>query len=44
MAHVIDPYNSQILNDVKGTTEGVIFAHKRPLVLQNALLFMILTV
>ena len=42
LAHIIDPYNGQILNDVKATAEGtVIFAHHRPVVFQNALLFMI---
>ncbi len=45
LAHVIDPYNGQILNVVKATAEGVIFfSHNRPVVLQNALLFMIHTV
>ncbi len=45
LAHVIDPYNGQVLNVVKATAEGVIFfAHNRPVVLQNALLFMIHTV
>ncbi|MBR2204048.1 MAG: succinylglutamate desuccinylase/aspartoacylase family protein [Prevotella sp.] len=44
LAHIIDPYNGQILNDVKATVEGtVFFAHNRPVVLQNALLFMIHT-
>ena len=44
LAHIIDPYNGQILNDVKATAEGtVFFAHNRPVVLQNALLFMIHT-
>lgn len=42
LAHIIDPYNGQILNDIKATTEGtVFFAHHRPVVFQNALLFMI---
>lgn len=42
LAHIIDPYNGQILNDVKATAEGtVFFAHHRPVVFQNALLFMI---
>lgn len=40
LAHIIHPYNGQILNDIKATTEGtVFFAHNRPVVLQNALLF-----
>jgi hypothetical protein len=42
LAHIIDPYNGQILNDIKATAEGtVFFAHHRPVVFQNALLFMI---
>ena len=42
LAYIIDPYNGQILNDVKATAEGtVFFAHHRPVVFQNALLFMI---
>lgn len=42
LAHIIDPYNGQILNDVRATAEGtVFFAHHRPVVFQNALLFMI---
>lgn len=42
LAQIIDPYNGQIINDVKATAEGtVFFAHNRPLVLQNALLFKI---
>ena len=42
LAHIIDPYNGQILSDVKSTVEGtVFFAHHRPVVFQNALLFMI---
>ena len=44
LAHIIDPYNGQILNDVKATVEGIVFfAHNRLVVLQNALLFMIHT-
>ena len=44
LAHIIDPYNGQILNEVKATAEGIVFfAHNRPVVLQNALLFMIHT-
>ena len=42
LAHIIDPYNGLILEEVKAKVEGtVIFAHNRPLVLQNALLFML---
>ncbi|MBO4805532.1 MAG: succinylglutamate desuccinylase/aspartoacylase family protein [Paludibacteraceae bacterium] len=42
LAHIIDPYNGQVLSDVKSTAEGtVFFAHHRPVVFQNALLFMI---
>ena len=42
---VIHPYNGQILSDVKATKEGtVFFAHNRPVVLQNALLFMVHTI
>ena len=42
MANIIHPYNGQILSDVKSTVEGtVFFAHNRPVVLQNALLFKI---
>ena len=42
LAHIIDPYNGQILDDIKATAEGtVFFAHHRPVVFQNALLFMI---
>ena len=42
LAHIIDPYNGQILSDIKATAEGtVFFAHHRPVVFQNALLFMI---
>ena len=45
LAHIIHPYNGQILNDVKATKEGtVFFAHNRPVVLQNALLFMVHTI
>ncbi len=45
LAHIIDPYNGQILSDVKATKEGIVFfAHHRPVVLQNALLFMIHTI
>jgi predicted deacylase len=44
LAHIIHPYNGQTLSDIKATTEGtVFFAHNRPVVLQNALLFMIHT-
>ena len=44
LAHIIHPYNGQILSDIKATKEGtVFFAHNRPVVLQNALLFMIHT-
>ena len=43
--HIIHPYNGQILSDVKATKEGtVFFAHNRPVVLQNALLFMVHTI
>ena len=42
LATIIHPYNGQILSDVKSTVEGtVFFAHNRPVVLQNALLFKI---
>ncbi|MBO4598667.1 MAG: succinylglutamate desuccinylase/aspartoacylase family protein [Bacteroidaceae bacterium] len=42
LANIIHPYNGQILSDVKSTVEGtVFFAHNRPVVLQNALLFKI---
>jgi predicted deacylase len=42
LANIIHPYNGQILSDVKSTVEGtVFFAHNRPVVLQNALLFTI---
>ena len=45
LAHIIHPYNGQILSDVKATKEGtVLFAHNRPVVLQNALLFMVHTI
>ena len=45
LAHIIHPYNGQILCDVKATKEGtVFFAHNRPVVLQNALLFMVHTI
>jgi hypothetical protein len=45
IAHIIHPYNGQILEEVKATTEGIIFfAHHRPVVLQNALLFMIYSI
>ena len=45
LAHIIHPYNGQILSDVKATKEGtVFFAHNRPVVLQNALLFMVHTI
>ena len=44
LAHIIHPYSGQTLSDIKATTEGtVFFAHNRPVVLQNALLFMIHT-
>ena len=37
--------HGQILSDVKATKEGtVFFAHNRPVVLQNALLFMVHTI
>ncbi len=42
LANIIHPYNGQIQSDVKSTVEGtVFFAHNRPVVLQNALLFKI---
>ncbi len=42
LAHVIHPYNGQILDDIKATTDGIVFfVHNRPVVFQNALLFMI---
>ncbi len=42
LAHIIHPYNGQVLNDVKAMDEGMVFfAHNRPVVLQNALLFKI---
>ncbi|MBR6980488.1 MAG: succinylglutamate desuccinylase/aspartoacylase family protein [Prevotella sp.] len=42
LAHIIDPYNGQVLDDIKATAEGtVFFAHHRLVVFQNALLFMI---
>ena len=42
LAHIIDPYNGTILSDIKATGDGVVFfAHNRPVVLQNALLFKI---
>lgn len=42
LANIIHPYNGQILSDVKSTVDGtVFFAHNRPVVLQNALLFKI---
>ena len=42
LANIIHPYNGQILSDVKSAVEGtVFFAHNRPVVLQNALLFKI---
>ncbi len=42
LANIIHPYNWQILSDVKSTVEDtVFFAHNRPVVLQNALLFKI---
>ena len=45
LANIIHPYNGQILSDVKSTVEGtVFFAHNRPVVLQNALLFKIHTI
>lgn len=45
LAHIIHPYNGQILNDIKATTEGtVFFAYNRPVVLQNALLFKLHTI
>jgi hypothetical protein len=44
LAHIIDPYNGQIICNIKSTVEGtVFFAHHRPVVFQNALLFMIHT-
>ena len=45
LAHIIHPYNGQILNDIKATAEGtVFFAYNRPVVLQNALLFKLHTI
>ena len=45
LAHIIHPYNGQVLNDVKAMDEGMVFfAHNRPVVLQNALLFKIHTI
>ena len=42
LAHIIDPYNGQIINEIKTTTDGIVFfSHNRPLVFQNALLFKI---
>ncbi len=44
LAHIIDPYNGQILEEIKAPSDGTIFfIHNRPLVLQNALLFMFYT-
>ena len=45
LAHIIHPYNGQVLNDVKAMDEGMVFfAHNRPVMLQNALLFKIHTI
>jgi len=42
LAHVIDPYSGQVIDDVKSNTDGtVFFAYNRPVAFQNALLFLI---
>ncbi len=42
IAQIIDPYNGQIISNVEAPTDGIVFfAHNKPLVLQNALLFMV---
>ena len=42
LADIIHPYNGQVMCDVKSAADGtVFFAHNRPVVLQNALLFMV---
>ena len=42
IASIIDPYYGNILCNIKSPVDGVVFfAHNRPLVLQNALLFKI---
>ena len=44
LANIIDPYTGATLCDVKAPNDGIVFfAHNRPLVLQNALLFKIHT-
>lgn len=43
IAQIIDPYNGQIISNIEAPTDGIIFfAHNKPLVFQNALLFMII--
>lgn len=42
IAHVIDPYEGHVIAQIKTPVDGIIFfAHNKPLVLQNTLLFKI---
>lgn len=42
MAHITDPYTGEVLADIHAPTDGIIFfAHNKPLVLQNTILFKI---
>lgn len=42
MASVIDPYNGQVLMDIQAPTDGIVFfAHNKPLVLQNTVIYKI---
>ena len=42
LAHILDPYDSSVLEEVKAPTDGTIFfAHNRPLTLEHAILFRI---
>ena len=42
LAHILDPYDSSVIEDVKSPVEGtVFFMHNRPLTLEYSILFRI---
>lgn len=44
LAHIMHPYDGRVLEEVRCPNDGIVFfSHHRPLVLQNALLYRIIT-